>query len=199
MVSILQGYNKPSILFSPTNGVELRTIAETAGLLHCGTTPLMELRCERFIPEETVGRVKVQEVANMQELGEAIKIQASALDFDEAVITRTMGEKVLEVPNVKVFVGRDEAEQPICTMTVVESEGIATIWNVGTLPEHQRQGYGRELMQEVLELYSGGKRPGIKAFYLMSSEAGLKLYNNLGFETVREYDTWLVGEEPVSE
>lgn len=64
------------------------------------------------------------------------------------------------------------------------AENLAWIATLGVLPEHQRRGFGRELLRACEgRLVQGRIRLCVRA----SNEAAIQLYQNEGY---REIDTW---------
>jgi predicted GNAT family acetyltransferase len=71
-------------------------------------------------------------------------------------------------------------EKPIASITLsMHDDNIARIDDVGTLPEFQGKGYAMHLMRYVL---SEAKKLGARHCFLESSDSGLRVYQNLGFE-----------------
>jgi ribosomal protein S18 acetylase RimI-like enzyme len=79
------------------------------------------------------------------------------------------------------YVGYVDGE-PVSTAAVVMGGGAAGVYNVATLPGHQRKGYGETLMREALE--DTRRRHGIERVILQSTPAGLHLYERMGFRAV---------------
>ena len=72
-------------------------------------------------------------------------------------------------------------EKPIASITLSMHGAIARINDVGTLPEFQGKGYATRLMRYVL---SEAKKIGARHCFLDSSDSGLGVYQQLGFETL---------------
>ena len=79
------------------------------------------------------------------------------------------------------YVGYVDRE-PVSTAAVVTGGGVTGVYNVATLPAHQRRGYGEAVMRHALEdiQQQHGREPVI----LQSTPAGLRLYERMGFRTV---------------
>jgi ribosomal protein S18 acetylase RimI-like enzyme len=56
------------------------------------------------------------------------------------------------------------------------------VYNVATLPGHQRRGYGEAVMRYALE--DARREHGERRAILQSTPAGLRLYERMGFRTV---------------
>jgi len=79
------------------------------------------------------------------------------------------------------FVGYVDGE-PVSTTSIVRGAGVLGVYNVATLPGHQRHGYGEAVMRHALaeaHRHHGSSRVG-----LQSTPAGLRLYQRMGFREV---------------
>jgi ribosomal protein S18 acetylase RimI-like enzyme len=63
---------------------------------------------------------------------------------------------------------------------------VTGVYNVATLPGHQRRGYGEAVMRYALAdaRRASGMAHGEQRVILQSTPAGLKLYERMGFRTV---------------
>jgi GNAT superfamily N-acetyltransferase len=59
---------------------------------------------------------------------------------------------------------------------------------MGTLPEYQRQGAGRQLLSAALRHHL---QLGAESFYLVAFEAGKRLYDQTGFQTEADLRLWI--------
>jgi ribosomal protein S18 acetylase RimI-like enzyme len=81
------------------------------------------------------------------------------------------------------YVGYLEGE-PVSTSATVIGGGAVGIYNVATLPERQRQGYGEAVMRYALE--DARASHGIERSILQSTPAGYRLYERMGYRTVTQ-------------
>jgi ribosomal protein S18 acetylase RimI-like enzyme len=79
------------------------------------------------------------------------------------------------------WVGYADGE-PVSTAATVMGGGAVGVYNVGTIPEHQRRGYGESVMRHAVE--DAQRRHGIGETILQSTPAGHRLYERMGFRTV---------------
>jgi ribosomal protein S18 acetylase RimI-like enzyme len=93
--------------------------------------------------------------------------------------------EVFDSPSVwerfEAWVGYVDGE-PVSTAATVLGAGAIGVYNVATVPERQRRGYGEAVMRHALEqarcLY------GIECSILQSTPAGYRLYQRMGYRTV---------------
>ena len=72
--------------------------------------------------------------------------------------------------------------EPVSTAAVIMGGGAMGVYNVATLPGHQRRGYGEAVMRYALE--ETRKEHGIERSILQSTPAGYRLYERMGYRTV---------------
>ena len=73
-------------------------------------------------------------------------------------------------------------EEPVSTAAIVIGGGVLGVYNVATMPGHQRRGYGETVMRHAVE--DVRKRHGTERVILQSTPAGFRLYERMGFRTV---------------
>ena len=79
------------------------------------------------------------------------------------------------------WVGYLEGE-PVSTAATVIGGGAIGVYNVATMPEHQKRGYGETVMRHAIA--EAQRRHGIAHTILQSTPAGHRLYQRMGFRTV---------------
>lgn len=79
------------------------------------------------------------------------------------------------------YVGYFEGE-PVSTTAVVTGGGAIGVYNVATVPEHQRRGFGEAVMRYALADAGGAHAEA--PVILQSTPVGLRLYQRMGFRTV---------------
>ncbi|HTS27290.1 MAG TPA: GNAT family N-acetyltransferase [Bryobacteraceae bacterium] len=72
--------------------------------------------------------------------------------------------------------------EPVSTTAVVMGGGALGVYNVATMPGHQRRGYGEAVMRQALA--DTQRRKGLERVILQSTPAGYRLYERMGFRTV---------------
>ena len=79
------------------------------------------------------------------------------------------------------YVGYMDGE-PVSTAAAVMGGGAIGVYNVATLPEHQRRGHGEAVMRHALA--EARRQHGVEQAILQSTPAGHRLYERMGFRTV---------------
>jgi ribosomal protein S18 acetylase RimI-like enzyme len=79
------------------------------------------------------------------------------------------------------WVGYVDSE-PVSTEATVIGGGAVGVYNVATMPEHQRLGYGETVMRHAVA--EAQRQYGIEQTILQSTAAGYRLYQRMGFSTV---------------
>jgi ribosomal protein S18 acetylase RimI-like enzyme len=77
---------------------------------------------------------------------------------------------------------------PVSTTATVACGDTIGVYNVATLPDHQRRGYGEAVMRRALA-EAECERPA-RPVVLQSTEAGLRLYERMGFRTVARFSVY---------
>jgi ribosomal protein S18 acetylase RimI-like enzyme len=72
--------------------------------------------------------------------------------------------------------------EAVCTSAVVIHGDSAGVYNVATMPGHQRHGYGEAVMRHALEV--ARREQGVEQSVLQSTKAGFALYERMGYRTV---------------
>ena len=74
------------------------------------------------------------------------------------------------------------AGEPVSTAATVVANGAVGIYNVATLPGHQRRGCGEAVMRHALE--RAQQESGIERSVLQSTSQGFRLYQRMGYAVV---------------
>jgi ribosomal protein S18 acetylase RimI-like enzyme len=83
--------------------------------------------------------------------------------------------------NFAAYVGYVDGEA-VCTTAIVMGADAVGVYNVATVPEHRRRGYGEALMRHAMA--KAQRAHGVEQAVLQSTPAGYKLYERMGFRTV---------------
>lgn len=156
-----------------------RSLMERHGLRHSTDLPGMVsdgiLPPVRRLPELDIRRVSGSATRNaFCEIG-SVCFHVPIQWFHEVFDNDAVWEKFMS------YVGYVDGE-PVSTTAIVLGGGVTGVYNVATLPEHQRRGYGEAVMRHALAMTQ--RQFGEGTVILQSTMAGLKLYERMGFRTV---------------
>jgi ribosomal protein S18 acetylase RimI-like enzyme len=71
---------------------------------------------------------------------------------------------------------------PVSTTAIVMGGGAIGVYNVATLPQHQRHGFGEAVMRHAVA--EAQQEHGMEQSILQSTPAGLRLYERMGYRTI---------------
>ena len=72
--------------------------------------------------------------------------------------------------------------KPVATAATVTSDGVIGLYNIATVPEEQRRGYGEAITRHAIAAASSAS--GLRRVILQSTSQGERLYKRLGFREV---------------
>ncbi len=72
--------------------------------------------------------------------------------------------------------------EPVSTAATVVSSGAIGVYNVATVPGHQRKGFGEAVMRHALE--RAREAHGLERTILQSTAQGYGIYERMGYRTV---------------
>lgn len=98
-----------------------------------------------------------------------------------------MTPEVIAGPGVCCYVGELDGD-PVTTALSITLDDSVGIFNVATLPAHQRRGYGAMVTTRAARQ---GLVNGARWAWLQSSRAGYGVYQRLGFRTVSTWESWV--------
>jgi GNAT superfamily N-acetyltransferase len=116
-----------------------------------------------------------------------VAIAAAAFGGPAEVFLPFVSPRVLAEPAVRVYVG-EAAGTPVTTGVGVTVGDAVGVFTVGTLPAHQRKGYGAAVTARIV---ADGLAGGAGWAWLQSSPSGLPVYERLGFRTVDTWQCWV--------
>ncbi|CAN2211420.1 NAT_SF domain containing protein [Candidatus Nanopelagicaceae bacterium] len=80
----------------------------------------------------------------------------------------------------------------VSIVTAVVQDDYVGIWSMATPPDHQKKGYGGELLKFVMKRHT---ELGAKDFALVATDAGKVLYDKLGWQTIEHYTSYGIKRE----
>ena len=160
------------------------------GCADFGTVPLMA--CTLPVPPRVKGvggssALAVRKAADVADLARVRRLIAQAFGLEEAPLSRAFADRLLERPDVAVYLA-ERSGQAVSTVIVTRHGPHAALWSMATPAGLQGQGLGRALLSEVMQRECAD---GMETFFLLSTAAGQRLYQQLGFRAIDEARVWL--------
>jgi hypothetical protein len=162
----------------------LSAVPAQRGLIAEASVPLMATAGPlRFRPLENLAlRRLAPEEAPLH-----CEIAAEAFGAPVEVFTALVNPALLARPELRGYLGEVGGE-PVVTAIGIVAGGAVGIFNVATIPSHQRRGYGTA---STALAFADGMKAGASWGWLQSSESGYGIYRRLGFETLEWWDCWV--------
>lgn len=174
------------LLFTKAAEASLGTSARELGLVFGGPARLMSLNVSTVLDRTTSFQIEV--VKGHSGIQTFTEIMAAAYGTPLPMVRRFVSDRSIGDPAILHLIARRHGE-PYSVGTAVETGSSVGIWNMGTPPDKQRQGAGRAVLGYALWHYTAAGR---HLFYLLASEEGRHLYEQVGFRLMEEGSTWLI-------
>jgi GNAT superfamily N-acetyltransferase len=187
-VEVIQGRGLNGfIVLTKAADAALSPSARKLGLVAAGPSPLMAYEPSRLPDLKSV--YTVETVKDHAGILVFTDLMARAYGMPLDSVRRFVTGRTLEEHGVMHLIAWRDGE-PYSAGTTVQTGSTVGIWNMATPAEKQRQGAGYALLIHALHHHVDQGR-GI--FYLLASQAGKHLYEQVGFTTIDEGATWLIG------
>jgi hypothetical protein len=176
---------------------DLRAACLEAGLELFGD-PVPEMICRTALPDApAVDDITVSVAEDEGGVRDFISVNAEAYatyGMPPEVLVDVFDEPgaVLEDPAATIVVAR-RGEQPVATAMVYESDGVASLQWVGTLPAARGTGLGALVTVMVTNLAFDR---GASSCSLQASPMGASVYHRLGYETMYHYEEYVRWPKP---
>jgi len=131
--------------------------------------------------------VRVWQAASVDDLKSASKIRHAAFRFPQGIATtyfEDMPDDWLQNPNARLFLARDGDEPPASIGALIVAADAPGVYVMATLPEWERRGLGRAILQRIL---TDAATMGFPFIVLTASKKGFPLYQKFGFEHIFDY------------
>ena len=125
-----------------------------------------------------------------------IHAEVAAAGFEAPVehFLQLMTPTMLGLPGVHTYLGEVDGV-PVTTGLGVQMGASIAVFNIGTPAEYRRRGYAGAITSRIVE---DGLASGATWAWLQSSEAGYRVYVNLGFRTSELWPCWVTAEQPAN-
>ena len=160
----------------------LLAAGRAAGLRDAGQVPAMGLRAVEQIPaissvlEVVIGR-------DAADLDAHRAVLTAGFEMPTDVADRIIGDGLLYDDGAAIAVGRLEGV-PVATALLCQTGTTAGVYNVATVPDYRRQGYGETVTWAVV---AEGVLRGCTHSVLQSSPTGYPVYRRMGYQDVGRY------------
>ena len=166
---------------APTASALGMTFAGKAPVMVCAAADLSYTGSDRYVLKQVVTAADQALVCD---------ILAHAFGLARAAFTPVLDITQLDAPGLTTYLVY-QGDQPVSTVATIVAGPVVGVWSMGTLPDQQRKGVGRALLGQVM---AQQRARGTQNFYLFSTDAGQRLYEQLGYRTVAELSVWTTGE-----
>jgi ribosomal protein S18 acetylase RimI-like enzyme len=134
-------------------------------------------------PEQPLPRLQVRAVSDKTTWSAFCYIGASCFN-----VPLEWFQEVFESPRVwrdgyACYVGYSEGV-PVSTAATVLASGAVGVYNVATIPSHQRRGFGEALVRYALD--RARERHGVERTILQSTTQGFRLYRRMGYSVATD-------------
>jgi GNAT superfamily N-acetyltransferase len=131
--------------------------------------------------------IQVWQAASVDDLKWASKIRHAAFRFPQGVATtyfEDMPDDWLKNPNARLFLARLGDSPPASIGALIVGAGYPGVYVMATLPEWERRGLGRAILNRIL---AEAAAMGFPLIVLTASKKGYPLYQKFGFEHLFDY------------
>ncbi len=129
---------------------------------------------------------EVRPVVTMAELDAFRSVVSRGFEIGYDDVARFLRPQLLEDAEVECYLGYWGGE-PVASSTLVYGGRVAGIFNVATLPEARKRGFGEALTWHAI---TRGTSHGCDMASLQASEMGRPVYERMGFRLVSNYKTF---------
>jgi ribosomal protein S18 acetylase RimI-like enzyme len=165
----------------------LSALASARGMHQARETPLMAAATlDGADRTELAGGLVVREL-DQSEAELHAQVAADGFEAPIELFRQLITTDLLAMAGVRCYVGELE-DQPVSTGLGVLVGSAVMIFNIATPPAHRRRGFGAAVTRRVA---ADGLAAGADWALLQSSDAGYRMYDQLGFSTVERWSTWV--------
>jgi ribosomal protein S18 acetylase RimI-like enzyme len=114
---------------------------------------------------------------------------SAAFSLPRDAVARCIDVRITETASIETYIAWDD-DEPISAVSVTPAGTTAGLWSGATPPEHQGKGMGPALLTQVINDFRGR---GVERFFLIAAKPSQALCASLGFETIADLSTWVLG------
>lgn len=161
---------------------------EEFGLVHSGYVPGMASTA--VTPPPAPPDLDVEVVSSPEALAAFCDVMARGFDMPGEMTTAMFPAAVLRNADAEFYLGVAEG-RPVATSALICSDDVAGVYNVSTVPEVRKRGYGEALTWHAI---AAGATRGCDMAALQASDMGRPIYERMGFNLVSPYRTFQLPE-----
>jgi GNAT superfamily N-acetyltransferase len=139
-----------------------------------------------------LGPLDIRVVTDHPGLEDHIAVVIAGFELPEQIVRAFMSPRLLELPGITTYVGYAEG-RPVTTGLGIRTGRTIGVYNIATVPEARRRGYGAAMTARVAR---DGALAGCETAILQASPMGKPIYERMGYRTVVEYDGFVDPEAP---
>lgn len=164
-------------------------VARARGMTFEDRVPLMVLHdTSRLATAERVDGLTIRQL-EPDEASTHNDVSARGFGAPVELLEQLITPEVIATQGSRFYVGEAEGV-PVTTGSGMTGSDAVGVFNIATPEEHRGRGYGAAVTARAV---SDGLTAGAAWAYLQSSEAGYRIYQTLGFDTVEVWDSWITG------
>jgi ribosomal protein S18 acetylase RimI-like enzyme len=149
--------------------------------------PLMVLeRPQEVATDGLADELLIRELSPSQASAHA-QLAAAGFEAPAEPFLQLMTPAVLAASGVRCYLGEVDG-RPVTTGLGVTLGPYVGIFNIATPPAYRRRGYAAAVTARAV---ADGAAAGAKCAWLQSSQAGYRVYEQLGFRTSEDWQCWL--------
>jgi N-acetylglutamate synthase-like GNAT family acetyltransferase len=179
VIAALEKYDRPANIKLVGPGITLGQALAVHGYSNLGGTPFMAWAADNSLDSFELREGLSVRRLHQEDLSTLVAIFMDVFKMDEAMI-EAFTPMLLTCEQDHAY-GLIKDGEVVSVVSAVEYNDSIGIWNMGTPTEHQKNGYGQELLTYVMKIH---KEKGSKRFYLHATTAGKFLYDKIGWTTL---------------
>ena len=141
--------------------------------------------------KSSVHSLDIITVVNDRQLDSWLSV-VDACIFRGKSLDRDLFGKLIGLRDLKLYLGSFEG-QPVSTCMAFHWDNVAGYYNIATLPEFRKMGFGHALTTHAIR---SSTKQGIRLGILHATKMGESLYSNIGFNGYGQlWIYWMQGKE----
>jgi GNAT superfamily N-acetyltransferase len=161
-------------------------LARQIGLVDDGATPEMILFRDHQQPTGETRGLVIDVVTTSEQQRAFADVVAGTYGMPRELTNGFESPVLLAAPGMTSYVGMIEG-LPVATSMLLETDGVAGVHVVGTLPDYRRRGIGAVMTQRCV---NDGWEHGCTVSALQSSSSGYPVYERMGYRHVADIQGW---------